>query len=111
MSGDSSLTILTSIKHYRIPYGVIDYKEGGDVSLLREKPEYTLNINTGVYIVNKRILSCIPDKVKFDMTDFINLLLGRGERVLFYPVNEDDFIDIGEWSEYKKSINQLEKLL
>ncbi|MBF0216009.1 MAG: NTP transferase domain-containing protein [Candidatus Omnitrophica bacterium] len=107
----AALTMLTSIKDYIIPYGVVESDEIGSVKSLKEKPEYTFNINTGVYVANKSVLEYIPDGEKFDMTDLISILLAKGEKVLFYPVKEDDYTDIGQWPEYKKVISHFERLL
>lgn len=103
----ASMTILSSIKHYRIPYGVVNFKTGGKVVNIMEKPEYTFSINAGVYIFNKELLRLIPKNSYFDMTDLIKLLLKKKERVVTYPVNENDYIDIGEWEEYRKAIEKM----
>jgi len=103
----ASMTILSSIKHYKIPYGVIKFKNGGKVIEIAEKPEYTFTINAGVYLFNKEILKYIPKNSHFDMTDLIKILLSKREKIVTYPVNENDYIDIGEWGEYKKAIEKM----
>ncbi|MCX6112253.1 MAG: sugar phosphate nucleotidyltransferase [Proteobacteria bacterium] len=104
----ASLTILSSIQHYKIPYGIVSFKEGGEVTEIVEKPEYTFTINTGVYIINDDVLKYIPSNKNFDMTDLISILLKNNKKVITYPVNENDYFDIGQWDEYKKSINKTE---
>ncbi|MDD4979801.1 MAG: sugar phosphate nucleotidyltransferase [Candidatus Omnitrophica bacterium] len=101
------LTILSSIQHYKVPYGVIRFKEGGEVTETIEKPEYTFTINTGVYILNKESLRFIPKNSYFDMTDLIKTLIENNKKVITYPVNESEYIDIGHWEEYKKAIEKL----
>jgi dTDP-glucose pyrophosphorylase/predicted transcriptional regulator len=103
----SVITILSSIQHYKIPYGVVNFKEGGEVSSITEKPEYTLTINTGVYILSKAALEYIPENKYFDMNELIEKLIKEKKRVITYLLNESDYIDIGQWEEYKKSINQI----
>jgi dTDP-glucose pyrophosphorylase len=105
---NAALTIVSAIQHYRIPYGVVDFQTGGDVVNIHEKPEFTFTVNTGLYVLNKRALSLIPDSVHMDMTDLINLLIKNGDRVITYPVNENEYIDIGQWEEYKKSVSKLQ---
>ncbi|MBI5789053.1 MAG: CBS domain-containing protein [Candidatus Schekmanbacteria bacterium] len=100
------LTILSSIKHYKIPYGVVNFIQGGKVTNIIEKPEYTFTINTGAYILNSDVLQYIPEKTRFDMTDLIKLLIEQGKQVITYPVNENDYIDIGEWEEYRKVVDK-----
>ena len=106
-NNESYLTILSSIQHYQIPYGVIKFKKDGEVIELVEKPEHSYTINTGVYIMNRDCLRFIPESKFFHMTDLINELLKNKRRVLTYPVNENDYMDIGQWEEYKKSIEKL----
>ena len=48
----NDLTIVTAVKGFRIPYGVIETGEDGLMTGLQEKPEQTYMINTGVYILN-----------------------------------------------------------
>jgi dTDP-glucose pyrophosphorylase len=104
---NSYLTILSSIQHYKLPYGIVKFKEEGEVTEILEKPEYTYTINTGVYILNKQVLDYIPDNTFFDMTDLIHKLLKSNKKVITYPINESDYIDIGQWEEYKKSISKM----
>ncbi len=98
----ASLTILSSVQHYEIPYGVINLKEGGEVANILEKPEYTFTINTGVYVLNKDTLDFIPADSHMDMTELIKILAKNGKKILTYPVNEKEYLDIGQWKEYKK---------
>lgn len=104
---EAALTIVSSIQHHQIPYGVIDFEPGGVVSQIREKPEYTVNINTGVYVLSRKCLDMIPVGEFFHMTDLIDVLLKAGERVVTYPVNENDYIDIGQWTEYQDAVSRL----
>lgn len=101
------ITVVSSIQHHKIPYGVVHLKKEGEVGDIVEKPEYTFMVNSGVYLVDKRALYFIPPDGNFDMTDLIKALLKNNERVGTYPVNESDYIDIGQWEEYKKSLQKL----
>ncbi len=107
----AKLTILSAIKHYKIPYGVVEFADGGAVKEISEKPEYTVTINTGVYILDQSCLDLIPDGKRFDMPDLIDELLKRDELVLTYPVNEKDYADIGQWDEYRKSLKYFESVV
>lgn len=104
------LTVLSSIQHYKIPYGVIKFEEGGRVLDIAEKPEYSFVVNAGVYILEKSCFKYIPDGTHFDMTDLIRSLIENNNKVLTYPVNENDYVDIGQWEEYKKAVEKLQFL-
>ena len=83
------------------------FEEGGKVVDVLEKPEYTFMINAGVYVLNKKVLRYIPKKAYFDMTDLIRILLKNNKKIVTYPVNESDYIDIGQWEEYKKALEKV----
>ena len=105
--GSYSLTLVGSMQHHIIPYGVCKVNEGGELSELKEKPGYDLLVNTGMYIVNPDILKFIPNHRKFDMTELINELKQNGQRIGIYPISEKSWIDIGQWEEYKKTVEKL----
>ena len=100
------LTIVSAFFHNKIPYGVIEFNEDGVVNRIHEKPESTVVINTGSYIVNTECLDYIPDGQLFHMTDLIERLMADGKKVCTYPVNENEYIDIGQWDEYRKAVKK-----
>lgn len=104
---ESSLTILSSVQHHKIPYGVINFTDGGKVTDIQEKPEFSFIINTGVYILNSSVLDLVPSDTKYDMPDLINKIKENGGKVFTYPVNENDYIDVGQWEEYKKITDKM----
>jgi dTDP-glucose pyrophosphorylase len=101
-------TTITSIKHYKVPYGVVETGENNFVKKIHEKPEMTFQINTGVYLINKSILYYIPEKKYLDMPNLIQMLIENNHKVLAYPINESDYLDTGQWDEYKKTLKILE---
>lgn len=105
------LTVLSSIQHHRIPYGVINFESGGIVTSLEEKPEFSFCINTGVYILETTCLEFIPEGTIFHMTNLMEALMSAGKRVVTYPVSENDYIDIGQWEEYRKAVDQLKMII
>jgi dTDP-glucose pyrophosphorylase len=102
-SQNASLTLVTSVQTHIIPYGVVEFEKGGVVKEIKEKPEQTVVVNTGVYLLEHHVLQHIPAEQHFDMTDLVNLLISKGNKVVTYPVTEKQFMDIGQWDEYKKT--------
>ncbi len=98
------LTMVASIKDYNIPYGVCSLKTGGSLKEIIEKPKYNFLVNTGLYIINSSTLDYIPNGKLFHVTDLIKELLNRNIEVGVYPISEHYWIDIGQWAEYKKSM-------
>jgi dTDP-glucose pyrophosphorylase len=104
------LTLVASLKDYRIPYGVCELEKGGSLDYINEKPQYHLLVNTGMYVVRRDRLSLIPEHAPCDMTDLIDLIKKAGGRVGVYPIGENAWIDTGEWTEYRKALDSLGRL-
>lgn len=103
----NDITIVTAVKSFRIPYGVIETGDGGIMTGLKEKPETTYMINTGVYILNPNLIDEIPEGEFFHITHLMEKVKARGGRVGCFPVGEKAWRDMGEWPEYLKMINVL----
>ena len=101
------LTIVTAVKSIKIPYGVIETGEDGLMTALKEKPDLTYMINTGVYILNPELIDEIPEGQFFHITHLMEKVKARGGRVGCFPVSEHAWHDMGEWPEYLKMINIL----
>lgn len=103
----NDITIVTAVKSIRIPYGVIETGENGLMTALREKPEQTYMINTGVYIINSEMIDEIPKGEFFHITHLMEKVERKGGRVGCFPVSEHAWRDMGEWPEYLKLIDVL----
>ena len=104
---DYEITLVASAKKYTIPYGTCEINKKGYLSRINEKPQYNFLINAGLYIVNPEILSIIPDNKIYHMTDLIADVKNAGKKVGVYPIDDDSWIDIGQWAEYKKAVKKL----
>lgn len=100
----NDLTIVTMVKTFRIPYGVIETGEDGLMQSLKEKPELNYQVNTGVYILNPELIDEIPEGEFFHITHLMEKVKARGGRVGCFPVSEKAWHDMGEWPEYLKMI-------
>ncbi|MBN1405551.1 MAG: nucleotidyl transferase, partial [Candidatus Omnitrophica bacterium] len=98
------LTVVGSIQHYKIPYGILHFEKHGRIKSIQEKPEFDFTVNTGVYVLSKEAVNFIPKNKHFDMTDLIGKLLKNNEKVGVYPISEKSYMDTGQWEEYKKHI-------
>lgn len=103
----NDLTIVTMVKSFKIPYGVIETGEDGLMMDLKEKPEQTFQVNTGVYVLNPELIDEIPKGEFFHITHLMEKVKARGGRVGCFPVSEGSWHDMGEWAEYLKMINVL----
>ena len=104
--GDYDVTLVASAKEYVIPYGTCELNSDGHLSKINEKPKYDFLINTGLYVLNPDVLSFIPKNKFYHITHLIEDLKNRGQKIGVFPVDEDDWIDVGQWTEYQKAIDK-----
>lgn len=105
----NELTIVAALRHYQIPYGTLETGENGELIDIKEKPDQSVWVNTGMYILEPSLLEVIPCSGFFHITELINNLKKEGRKVGVYPVSEGSWMDTGEWQEYDKAINRLRK--
>lgn len=101
------ITIVTSLKNYQIPYGIINLGSDGRVVGTTEKPEYDYLVNTGFYVLDPKTLEDIPDNTFFHITELINMYIQDGKRVGTYPIMENKWLDMGEVKEMDRMIERL----
>ena len=105
--GNYDVTLVASIKEYVIPYGTCELNLEGHLAHINEKPKYEFLINTGLYILNPEILKLIPENKFYHITHLIENVKNKGKRVGVFPIDEDAWIDVGQWTEYKQAIQRL----
>lgn len=107
-NGGHDLTIVASMKSYHIPYGICEIENGGALSRMVEKPEYSFLVNTGMYVMGPMVLDLIPEGGAFDITDLIQRIRDEGGKVGVYPVSDHSWLDIGQWAEYRMAVKKFE---
>ncbi len=107
VNNHNDMTIVTMVKSFKIPYGVIETGADGLMVSLSEKPELTYQVNTGVYILNPSCIDEIPEGEFFHITHLMEKIKKKGGRVGCFPVSENSWHDMGEWPEYLKMIKVL----
>jgi dTDP-glucose pyrophosphorylase len=105
--GDYDLTLVASAKEYIIPYGTCELNDNGDLSHINEKPKYEFLINTGLYVLNPDLFQLIPRNKFYNITQLIEDAKNKGKKVGVYPIDDDAWVDVGEWSEYQKALIKL----
>lgn len=109
ISSGNELTIVSALRNFIIPYGVIHSKEHGLITDMEEKPKMSYFINTGLYVLNPQLIEKIPDDSVFHMTQFAELLMNEGFQIGMYPISEDAFLDMGEFEEMKRMEQKLNR--
>ncbi len=101
------LTLVASMQHHTISYGVCEIEDDGQLKEIKEKPEYDFLVNAGMYLLEPSVCKLIPKDEYLDMTDLISKAQKSGLSVGVYPVSENSYIDVGQLAEYKKSLKLL----
>ena len=82
------VTMICAFKHYTVPYGVVELGEDGGIAAMREKPELDFLTNTGVYVVEPRVVEEMRDGEFIGFPDVIERYRQAGEKVGVYPISE-----------------------
>lgn len=98
---DADMSVVGIPYSVSIPYGIFELN-ADNVHGVREKPIYNYYANAGIYLIKRELLKLIPENTFFDATDFIELLIAKGYKVIRYP-HTGYWIDIGKIEDYKKA--------
>lgn len=101
------LTLVGSLMNYKIPYGICEIENGGKLKQLKEKPEYSHLVSTGMYILSKYAVSLIPPNTQYQITQLIEKLRESNRSVGVFPISENSWFDTGEWAEYHKVLKKM----
>lgn len=104
---NNKVTLISSLKHYTIPYGVIEIDDESGVKQMMEKPEYDYLVNTGMYILEPECLEDIPENTFYHITELINQYIEKGEKIGVYPVSENSWLDMGQFKEMENMLDKL----
>ena len=103
------VTMVCAYKHFTVPYGVVELGDDGSIASMREKPELNFLTNTGVYVVEPRVVEEMPDGEFIGFPDVIDRYRAAGEKVGIYPINESCWMDMGQMEELEKMRRRLDQ--
>ena len=101
------VTMICAWKNLTIPYGIVEMGKNGIIEQMREKPELSFLTNTSIYIVEPEVIEKIPDNTSITFPEVIQALMDRGEKAAVFPVNESEWLDMGQLSELEKMRERL----
>lgn len=90
------VTMVCSLKNYQIPYGVVNFSEGGAIESFEEKPQMSFFTNTGYYILEPEVFDYIGDNESIGMPDIIMRMKKDNLKVGIYPIGENAWLDMGQ---------------
>jgi dTDP-glucose pyrophosphorylase len=103
----AAATVLSVLKSFRIPYGVLQV-EGHDLADIDEKPEYHFLVNSGIYLLEPEILELMEPGKRVDMPDLLLRARDAGLTVAAFPYTGQWF-DVGQWDQYRQAADYLER--
>lgn len=107
LKNKNMITIIASAKEHIIPYGICNLSATGQLKNIEEKPKFNFLANAGIYVVHPSVLKLIPKNKRFDFPELIIAAKKRKIRIGVFPIDDNSWSDIGQWSEYKKTLNLL----
>ena len=102
------ITMVCSLKNIKIPYGVIEISETGEIENMREKPEFCFFTNTGMYVVEPKVIEEFQDDKSIGFPDVIEKYREAGEKIGVFPVSENSWLDMGQMDEMEEMRRRLE---
>ncbi|MEI6101613.1 MAG: sugar phosphate nucleotidyltransferase, partial [Eubacteriales bacterium] len=96
------ITMVCAFKHIVVPYGVINTGEGGAILSMEEKPAFSFMVNTGMYLIEPRVIEEMPQDTEVGFPDIVEKYRLAGEKVAVYPINEKDWMDMGQIEELEE---------
>lgn len=106
----NQVTMVCSLKNFTIPYGIVKFSEGGEISSFEEKPQMSFFTNTGYYILEPSIFKYINQHEKIGMPDIVDRIRKAGLKVGIYPIGENAWLDMGQFDSMDSMERKLKEL-
>lgn len=108
LSSNSVATMGVREYDFQVPYGVVNV-DGEDIISIIEKPLHKFFVSGGVYILDEKVLSLIPDNEFYDMPTLFEKIIEKELKTISFPIREY-WLDIGRMDEFEKANNEYHKV-
>lgn len=102
------VTVVAVKKNMQLSYGIMNVDENGELIAMEEKPKYSFLTNTGFYIIEPEFLKSIPRSGVAHMPDLIYKCMQEDKRVGVYQIEEEKWLDMGQFDEMEKMRQKFE---
>jgi NDP-mannose synthase len=104
------VTIATHERRHVVDYGVLHTVPGESPRLVayEEKPESSLTVSMGVYVIEPEALARVPASGYFDFPQLVQRLLDEGLAVGTFPF-EGFWLDIGRRDDYELALEHFQR--
>ena len=99
---DNDVTIAVYRKEVKIDLGVLK-TDGMDFIDYIEKPVYEFDVSMGIYVMNRSIVSFIPERQSFDIPSLVMALHQAGKKIQCYK-KDYYWLDIGRVEDYDTAV-------
>ncbi len=101
------VTLVCAMMDTTIPYGVVQTNDNAELLSIKEKPEYSHLTNTGLYVLESRVIEELKTGEFIHMPDIALRYVSQGERVGVFPVSKQSWMDMGQFSEMESMKERL----
>lgn len=102
--GKFDITLVAAAKKHSLSYGSCKLDGKGNLKKIIEKPFTNHLVNIGLYLLKPSIITMVSGKETISMDQLITKAKKRKKKIGVFPVNENNWQDVGEWSENYKLV-------
>lgn len=108
MQSGAPATVCVREHKTTVPFGVVT-TEGHHLIDIKEKPTLQHFVNAGVYVLDPKVLSHLPNEKALDMPDLLKRLVSEGTRPAVFPVSEY-WLDVGHLDDLHRASLEYEEI-
>jgi len=101
------ITMVLAKKKQKLSYGSCILTAKNELISINEKPNISYVANTGFFFIKKEFAKYIPSNKYFDATNLFEKCLKNDEKIGTYLINENNWLDVGQWKEYQEASEKL----
>ena len=100
--GKFDITLVVATKKHSLSYGSCQLDRAGNFKKIIEKPYTNHLVNIGLYLLKPSIIKMVSKNESISMDGLLTRAKRRNKKIGVFPVSENNWNDVGEWSEYNK---------
>lgn len=101
MTNRGLITVVSKIVTFPLSYGSLVTRDGR-ITDVREKPDISVEVATGIYLMSPDILRFVPQNTYYGMDSLLRDLISRNLEVHCFRM-EEYWLDIGRMEDYERA--------